>query len=399
MTDQLYITAEDAAARLGVTVTTLYAYVGRKNIRSQKVPGSRQRRYWLPDVERAAKGGSRGASAPGLSTTTDITLLTPDGPYYRGQSVLDLADHATLEQVASLLWEVDEAEAFNGRTAATPRLWTRLRQDLAQETTTDTAIAMLPLLEHSNPRAYDLSRLGMARSGAEIMRCYAAILTEQPEPQAAPLHQQIASAFGETPEAADLIRRLLVLSADHGFGAGTHAVRAVASTGVSPYRSILAGLAIVTGRRSLFGRTDGISRLIAELVESADPKAVVIRRLHEGEEIPGFRSPAPYVNGDPRAANLLRAFESFRGDDVGFQRVKAALEVMEEAFGASPGFAFVNTLVGRALGLRRTHVLYVLGRCAGWTAHAIEQYEAGEVERPQSIYLGSLPPTAGLSRD
>ncbi len=395
MTDQLYITAEDAAARLGVTVTTLYAYVGRKNIRSQKVPGSRQRRYWLPDVERAAKGGSRGAGAPGLSTTTDITLLTPDGPYYRGRSVLDLADHASLEQVASLLWEVEEAEAFCGRTAATPRLWTRLRQDLAQETTTDTAIAMLPLLEHSNPRAYDLSRLGMARSGAEIMRCYAAILTGEPEPQAAPLHQQIASAFGDTPEATDLIRRLLVLSADHGFGAGTHAVRAVASTGVSPYRSILAGLAIVTGRRSLFGRTDGISRLIAELVESADPKAVVIRRLHEGEEIPGFRSPAPYVNGDPRAANLLRSFETFRGDDIGFQRVKAALEVMEEAFGASPGFAFVNTLVGRALGLRRTHVLYVLGRCAGWTAHAIEQYEAGEVERPQSIYLGSLPPTAG----
>lgn len=397
MTDQLYITAEDAAARLGVTVTTLYAYVGRKNIRSQKVPGSRQRRYWLPDVERAAKGGPRGANGSGLSTTTDITLLTPDGPYYRGQSALDLADHATLEQVCSLLWEVEEAEAFGGRTAALPPLWARLRQDLAHETTTDTAIAMLPLLEHSNPRAYDLSRLGMARSGAEIMRCYAAILTGMDSPDTAPLHLQIAGAFDKTPEAAELIRRLLVLSADHGFGAGTHAVRAVASTGVSPYRSILAGLAIVTGRRSLFGRTDGISRLIAELVESADPKSLVIRRLHEGEEIPGFRSPAPYMNGDPRAQNLLRAFEAFRGDEIGFLRVKAALEVMEEAFGASPGFAFANTLVGRALGLRRTHVLYVLGRCAGWTAHAIEQYEAGEIERPPSTYLGSLPPTTGPS--
>ena len=397
MTDQLYITAEDAAARLGVTVTTLYAYVGRKNIRSQKVPGSRQRRYWLPDVERAAKGGSRAPGAPGLSTTTDITLLTPDGPYYRGQSVLALAEHATLEQVASLLWEVDETEAFAGRTAALPVLWSRLRQDLAEETTTDTAIAMLPLLEHSNPRAYDLSRLGMARSGAEIMRCYAAILTGAPTPQAEPLHLQVAATFGQTPDAADLMRRLLVLSADHGFGAGTHAVRAVASTGVSPYRSILAGLAIVTGRRSLFGRTDGISRLIAELVESADPKSVVIRRLHEGEEIPGFRSPAPYAEGDPRAVNLLRAFESFRGEEIGFQRVKAALEVMEEAFDASPSFAFVNTLVGRALGLQRTHVLYVLGRCAGWTAHAMEQYEAGEIERPQSTYLGFLPP-AGVLR-
>lgn len=47
------------------------------------------------------------------------------------------------------------------------------------------------------------------------------------------------------------------------------------------------------------------------------------------------------------------------------------------------------------LGLRRTHVLYVLGRCTGWTAQAIEQYEAGEVERPQSTYLGSPPPTTG----
>ncbi|WP_374471202.1 citrate/2-methylcitrate synthase [Phenylobacterium sp.] len=393
MSNQLYISAEEAAARLGVALPTLYAYVGRKNIRSQKVPGSRKRRYWLPDVERAAQRANRVASG-GLTSTTDITLLTPEGPYFRGQSAIDLADHATLEDVAALLWEVEVGEAFEPRFAGAPNLWARLRDDLAGEMTTDTAIAMLPFLEHANPRAFDLTRLGMARSGGEIMRWYAAILTGAQAISAEPLHLQVAARFGRSADAADLIRRLLVLSADHGFGAGTHAVRAVASTGVSPYRAVLAGLAIVTGRRSLFGRSDGISRLIAELIEAPDPRGIIIRRLHEGELIPGFQSPAPYAGRDPRALHLLAAYERVRGDEIGFRRVKAAIDLMSETFDAHPGFAFVNGLVARGLGFGRQHVLYVLGRCAGWTAHAIEQYEAGEIDGLQTTYLGALPPTS-----
>lgn len=79
--DHLYLTAEEAAAILDVSLTTLYAYVSRKNIRSVKVEGSRKRRYWAADIERLSKGerkadveapalglGGRAARSPCLRT-------------------------------------------------------------------------------------------------------------------------------------------------------------------------------------------------------------------------------------------------------------------------------------------------------------------------------------------
>ena len=53
--DDRYFTAAEAAEALGVSISTLYVYVGRKGIRSQAVPGSKQRRYWRPDIERLRK--------------------------------------------------------------------------------------------------------------------------------------------------------------------------------------------------------------------------------------------------------------------------------------------------------------------------------------------------------
>jgi hypothetical protein len=43
--DPRFVNAAEAALALGVTVPTLYAYVGRKGIRTQRVPGSRQTNY------------------------------------------------------------------------------------------------------------------------------------------------------------------------------------------------------------------------------------------------------------------------------------------------------------------------------------------------------------------
>lgn len=367
MTDEvLYIDAGQAAAELGVAVTTLYAYVGRKNIRSQKVPGSRQRRYWKPDIDRVKAGlaiGARGVSV-GINQETDITLVTPSGPYFRGRSAIELSDTYTLEQTASLLWQVDETVAFASVRTEAPDELRQLGSVLEHATSTDKAIALLPFLEHASPRAFDLSHLGMCRTGAAVMRWYAAILTGADTPSAQPLHEQIACAVKASPEITELIRRLLVLSADHGFGAGTYAVRAVASTGVSPYRSVLAGLAIVTGRRSKFGRNEGISRLLLEVSEASDPKAIIVRRLREGEDLPGFDSPRPYVNGDPRATLLLSALEKIFGEDRDLKNIAAAIEIVDELQGLKPSFALVNSLLSRKIGLDRRQSLYILGRCA-----------------------------------
>ena len=228
----LFITAEEAAEQLGVSIATLYTYVSRRNIRSQRVPGTKKRQYWKADIDRILGGGSPSSAfaiAPGQQDSR-ITLVTPDGPYYRGQSALELSETATLEDVAALLWDVDRAPLFAAKPTGAPPELTSLYEILKTASGADKAIAILPFIERANPRAFDLSHAGLCRTGADVLRWYAAILAGRGRPSDDALHVQAAGLAGGGDEVADLFRRLLVISADHGFGAGTSAVRAVAST-------------------------------------------------------------------------------------------------------------------------------------------------------------------------
>jgi len=390
--DNLFLTAQQAAEILQVSVDTLYSYISRKKIRTQKLPGSRQRLYWREDIDRVKAGlWKRSSPSKDAPRDTSITLLTPSAHYYRGRNAIELSRTFTLEQTAALLWECAEGEAFGPQVAYVPPELGDLSKLLSSSSSTDKAIALLPFLEHANPKAYDMSHAGMCRTGADVMRWYCAILADAPEPTSEPLHLQIAASVDASRQAADLIRRTLVLSADYSLGAGTFAVRAVASTGVSSYRSVLAGLALTSGKRSRLGMAVAVSRFLLELGQSGDPRQMVIQRLREGTTVLGFDSPPPYETHDPRAHELLARIEDMFGDHVLVRNVRAAAAVMAEVKGIGPSFVLANVLLSLLIGLDSTKVLYILGRCAGWIAHSIEQYQEGEMFAPAVLYKGNLP--------
>ena len=400
--DPEFVTAQEAAQLLGVSVPTIYAYVSRKRIRSSALPGSREHRYWKADVDLLRAQERRPKPIAGdVRPESETTLITERGPYYRGRSAIDLSQDATLEYVAALLWEVDEDEIFGGELPAIPADFAKISAAVAGATTVDRASALFPFIEHANPLSYDLSPKGMARTGAHVLRWLAAIMLRTDEPSKDPLHVQIGRATGAPAEVVDLVRRLLVLSADHGYEPGTFAVRATASTGVTPWRSVLTGLSIATGRRSRFGHFDGLRRFVSEVLLESDPRAPVVRRLKEGEVIPGFDSPI-YVDGDPRGAALLEACEQACGDEPGFRNLRVAIDMVEQVNGAKPNFAIVSTYVSTRLGpifnssqqhvgLSSGNAPFLLARTSGWIAHAIEQYKAGESERRSLLYRGPLP--------
>lgn len=390
--EELFATAQEAANELGVTLNTLYSYVSRKGLRTRQIPGTRSRLYWRADIAKVkATLGRRSEPSPRIDDT-DITLLTPSAPYYRGRNAIELSETHSLEEVATLLWQADEASAFAPTVPVVPREIESLGKLIAHAPTTDKAIALLPFLEQANPRAFDLSHAGMCRTGADVLRWYAAILTDAEHPSSAPLHEQVADFLSAPAEISDIIRRILVLSADHGFGAGTHAVRSVASTGVTPYRSIIAGLAITSGHRSRLGRTQGIWQWLREIDESPDAHSVVVRRLREGAGIPGFDSPYPYVNHDPRAEALLESLAAVYGGTALFGKFWEARVIVRESLDLSPSFALANILFSQLAGLDRHRILYILGRCAGWVAHSIEQSLGAADVVPSAIYRGELPP-------
>src|SRR5258708_18682995 len=116
-----YLTATQAAETLGITGPTLCAYASRGQLRSEPVPGrTRERRYYREDLERLlarkearrdpAKAAVRGLHWGGPLLESGITLIHNGRLYYRGHDAVALAETATLEQVAGLLWEADETE-------------------------------------------------------------------------------------------------------------------------------------------------------------------------------------------------------------------------------------------------------------------------------------------------
>ena len=99
--------SEEAARRLGVKVSTLYAYVSRGLLDSHSEPDGRRSLFALADIEQLARRRRTGSRAEsGLATvTTGVTQLRQGGPYYRGHPATELASRMTFEEVAALLWE------------------------------------------------------------------------------------------------------------------------------------------------------------------------------------------------------------------------------------------------------------------------------------------------------
>src|ERR1700724_599635 len=103
-----YLTAHETAERLGIKRDTLYAYVSRGLLRSVALPGSRERGYRADEVERlrTGRGASRAARGEPLIPVIDssICLIEHGRLYYRGHDAIRLAETATLEEAADLLW-------------------------------------------------------------------------------------------------------------------------------------------------------------------------------------------------------------------------------------------------------------------------------------------------------
>ena len=104
-----------------MTRATLYAYTSRGQLRSEPVPGRpRERRYYREDVERLqdrkearrdpAKAAARGLHWGGPVLESGITLIHDGRLYYRGRDAVALAETATLEDVAALLWAAEDSD-------------------------------------------------------------------------------------------------------------------------------------------------------------------------------------------------------------------------------------------------------------------------------------------------
>src|SRR5436190_1102898 len=281
--DALYLSAREASAELAISPATLYAYVSRGLIRSEPSPEARTHRYRAEDVRglkerRAPSPEPRGlrsfdADLPVLDSA--IATITEDGPIYRGVNCVDLAQTDTLEHAATLLWDVTVVDPFASDNC--PHVSDEMRaiaEATCRAAPIDRAIAVLALAASADPRAFTRAADGRAMVGARIVRLVVATMLNR-APSAEPLHLQIASAWApDNKHAADLIRRALVLLAEHELNASTFTARCAASTGLNLYDAVIAGLAALKGPKH-----GGAGVLASQLVKTLVDKDGAQRRL------------------------------------------------------------------------------------------------------------------------
>jgi citrate synthase len=118
-----FLTAAQAAQRLGVKPATLYAYVSRGVLRRDRAADGRSSLFDSDEVERLARRGRprRPVGVADITVESAITEIAGDRLRYRGLDVIRLATSRTFEDVAELLWTGEFPAAPHGRGARTVR--------------------------------------------------------------------------------------------------------------------------------------------------------------------------------------------------------------------------------------------------------------------------------------
>lgn len=404
-----FLSGREAAALLGVKRETLYAYASRGLLRSEPGGPGRGRRYNREDLERLrARSDARSGHGPVAAGAlrwgepvleSALTAIEPAGPRYRGRPSAELAASCSLESVAELLW--------SGVLPGSPPRWPAVGLGLRLSSLTallpadspplvTLALAVAALGATDPDRFNQAPEPERARARALILRmaALAGAGLDAAQVRLAQAEDEVAGALlvslgaQASSRARQLMRRALVLCADHELNASAFAVRVAASAGADLYACVSAGLATLSGPRH-GGVVDRIEALIGEVARPEQARAVVHERSRRGEEIPGFGHPL-YPAGDPRGALLLAAASEHAPRSPRLRIIQAIVDAMREAGREPPTLDIGLAAIGAALGLppRRSAAIFAVGRAAGWLAHAFEQRAAGFLLRPRARYVG-----------
>lgn len=398
MSNAQYMTAQEAATALDISVGTLYSYVSRGLIRSEAGnDDSRRRLYIAEDVrrilakretvkqpEKAVQKTLHWGAMPLLDSA--ITLIENGQLYYRGQNVVDLAQNCTLEEVAALIWtgDMDASEALF---SADNRLDAKAIQKQLPNVNEFTRLSMaLSLAKLEDYQAYNLQAAHVARTGARILRLMVDLLAKQGR---ATLAQTLWSTWGQGKrDVTAEINAALILCADHELNASSFTARVTASTLANPYAVVSAGLAALSGIKH-GAMTESVAAFMQEVETVGSAYTAVSLRLRRGDGIPGFGHPL-YPDGDPRAPLLFDYAREYAG---GLPKLEVLLKAVDELTGLQPTLDVGLVVLCEVLGLKPSLalVIFALGRTVGWLGHAIEEYEQDTLIRPRAHYVGVLP--------
>ncbi len=372
-----WITTTEAAQRLGVKRATLYAYVSRGLLRSERRPGQQESLFDRTQIDAMASATRPpGSPQPVLrfrSIATSVSSQVDGDLLYRGRPLQDVVALGSLDDAAAVVLGTSVLQQISRPSQVAGIDLSALPLERRMPVAIQLVAAADPFASDTDPDQVRTAAMPTLRAALRLVSGAAAA----PDPVTTDLTALTLAALGGSPDAradVELLRVLLVALLDHGLTASTVAARVAASTRAGLHDCLSAAYAAMAG--PLHGAAPVAAHAL--LVDGVDPTVLVGRSLRERGErggIAGFGH-FLYPDGDPRADVVLEALWRRRGTEPLRRRVGALTALVAERTGGLPNIDLASAAVLHALGLpaESGEVVFQVARSVGVAAHVVEEY-------------------------
>jgi len=348
-----------------------------------------------------------------VAASSSISSIIDGVLTYRGINIDELAEKATFEEVAYLLWhgklptqsELDGLISQLSDFAAIPeavidgiRLYPKGSNSMAALRTAVSSLALYDAdSDNMTPEANLRKAVKLQAQLPTVIAAYARI-REGKEPIAPKKGVGIAHNFlymltGEEPAdvAVEAMDKALVLHADHELNASTFAARVTVATLSDIYSGVTSAIGALKGPLH-GGANEAVMIMLDEIGSPANVESYIRNKLDNKEKIMGFGHRV-YRNGDPRAKHLQamsRQLGELKGDMTLYNMSVQIEELVTGQKGLKPNVDFYSASCYTMLGIPRDLFtpIFAVSRVSGWTAHILEQYSDNRLIRPRAEYVG-----------
>lgn len=348
-----------------------------------------------------------------VATTSAISSIIDGVLTYRGIDIDELAENATFEEVAYLLWfgklpnqpELEQLRhQLNANAAIPDSVIQQLKlfpTDINPMAALRTAVSALALYDED---ADDMSRAANVRKAIKLQAQIPAIVAAFArirhglEPVSPKNNASIAENFlymlsGKEPDdiAITALDKALVLHADHELNASTFAARVTVATLSDIYSGVTSAIGTLKGPLH-GGANEAVMAMLEEIDGIDNVEFYVKSKLENKEKLMGFGHRV-YKNGDPRAKHLQKmSYElGLLNENLDWYQMSVKIENMVlQAKDLKPNVDFYSASVYTALNIPRDLFtpIFAISRTSGWTAHILEQYDNNRIIRPRAEYIG-----------
>jgi citrate synthase len=338
---------------------------------------------------------------------------------YSGYEIHDLAEHASFEEVAYMLWycclpsreQLDDFEAdMIGRRGISFQVMELLRSTPKAAhpmAALRTAISGLAL---NDPEADDLSHESLRRKAADLAAKTPTIIAaidrvrkglEVLGPRNDLNHAAnfLYMLHGRAPSETEAraMNLYLVLLADHGFNASTFSARVTAATQSDMYSAVTSAIGTLKGPAH-GGATEAAMQQLVDIGDVDNVEAWFQNARAQRRRVMGMGHRV-YKAEDPRARHLrnMAAELAEQSDPNWFQIAQKLEEVARQdpyfiERKLYPNVDFYAPPVLSALGIEPDlfTTIFAMSRIVGWTGHLLEQYADNRLIRPRAEYVGPM---------